>query len=104
MAITSAKKWLSKTSVNNICHINNKKFGTNQQLKTNMSKFGTKQTSKIIYHNIPHTPSKLGVVARKTFSHTPDEAMSDGLAKACGLENMYSVAENISYFIENQTE
>ena len=41
----------------------------------------------------------MGVVARKTFSHTPDEAMSDGLAKACGLGKMYSVAENISYFI-----
>ena len=40
---------------------------------------------KFIYHNILHTPSKVGVVARKTFSHTPDEAMSDGLAKACGL-------------------
>ena len=60
--------------------------------------------SKIIYHNIPHTPSKVGVVARKTFSHTPDEAMSDGLAKACGLGKMYSVEENISHFIENQTE
>ena len=57
-----------------------------------------KQTSKIIYHNIPHTPSKVGVVARKTFSHTPDEAMSDGLAKACGLGKMYSVEEKISYF------
>ena len=40
----------------------------------------------------------------KTFSHTPDEAMSDGLAKACDLGKMYSVEENISYFIENQTE
>ena len=38
------------------------------------------------------------------FSHTPDEAMSDGLAKACGLGKMYSVEEKISYFIENQTE
>ena len=41
----------------------------------------------------------MGVVARKTFSHTPDEAMSDGLAKACGLGKMYSVKENISHFI-----
>ena len=41
----------------------------------------------------------MGVVARKTFSHTPDEAMSDGLAKACGLGKMYSVEENISHFI-----
>ena len=43
-------------------------------------------------------------MTRKTFSHTPDEAMSDGLAKACGLGKMYSVEEKISYFIENQTE
>ena len=55
------------------------------------------QTSKIIYHNIPYTPSKVGVVAGKTFSHTPDEAMSDGLAKACDLGKRYSVKENISY-------
>ena len=70
---------------------------------TNMSKFGNINI-QIIYHNILHTPSKVGVVARKTFSHTPDEAMSDGLAKACGLGKMYSVKENISHFIENQTE
>ena len=30
--------------------------------------------------------------------------MSDGPAKACGLGKMYSVKENISHFIENQTE
>ena len=64
---------------------------------TNMSKFGNINI-QIIYHNIPHTPSKVGVVARKTFSHTPDEAMSDGLAKACDLGKMYSVKENISHF------
>ena len=44
----------------------------------------------------------MGVVARKTFSHTPDEAMSDGLAKACGLGKMYSVKENISHFKERR--
>ena len=71
---------------------------------TNMSNFGKKEISKIIYHNIPHTPSKVGVVARKTFSHTLDEAMSDGLAKACDLGKMYSVEEKIRYLIENQTE
>ena len=32
---------------------------------------------------------------RKTFSHTPDEAMSDGLAKACDLrENLFCWSEN----------
>ena len=29
------------------------------------------------------TPSKPGVLVGKTFSHTPDEARSVGLAKAC---------------------
>ena len=35
--------------------------------------------------NIPHTPSKVGVLESIIFSHTPDEAMSVGLAKACVL-------------------
>ena len=34
--------------------------------------------------NIPHTPSKVGVL-ESTFSHTPEEAMSVGLVKACVL-------------------
>ena len=38
---------------------------------------------KIIYINIPHTPSKVGVIVRIIFSLTLDEAMSVGLAKAC---------------------
>ena len=42
-----------------------------------------KIATKIIKNNIPHTPAKVGVMVRKTFSHTPDEAMSGGLAKAC---------------------
>ena len=37
----------------------------------------------IVKNNIPHTPSKVGVLQSITFSHTPDEAMSAGLAKAC---------------------
>ena len=40
---------------------------------------------KIIYNNIPHTPSKVGVMVRITFSLTLDEAMSVGLVKACAL-------------------
>ena len=49
--------------------------------------FGQYQNSKfkIIYNNIPHTPSKVGVVARIIFSFTLDEAMSVGLAKTCAL-------------------
>ena len=40
-------------------------------------------TKIIIKNNIPHTPLKVGVMVSITFSHTPDEAMSVGLAKAC---------------------
>ena len=45
--------------------------------------FGQTIKFKIIYNNIPHTPSNVDVVARKTFSFTLEEAMSVGLAKAC---------------------
>ena len=38
---------------------------------------------KIINMNILQTPSKVGVLQSITFSHTPDEAMFVGLAKAC---------------------
>ena len=49
-----------------------------------MPTFGkTIPTKIIIKNNIPHTPSKVGVMVRLTFSHTPDEATSGGLAKAC---------------------
>ena len=51
---------------------------------------------KIIYNNIPHTPSKVGVMARIIFSLTLYEAMSVGLAKACALRKIYSVTEKIS--------
>ena len=37
----------------------------------------------IIKYNIPETPSNVGVFGSITFSHTPEEAMSGGLAKAC---------------------
>ena len=47
--------------------------------------------------NFFQTPSKPGVLAGKTFSHTPDEARSVGLAKACVLQKIYSVLEKISY-------
>ena len=42
---------------------------------------------------ILQTPSKPGVLLRKTFFHTPDEARSVGLAKACVLQKIYSVIE-----------
>ena len=34
-------------------------------------------------NNFLQTPSKPGVLQGKTFSHTPDEVRSVGLAKAC---------------------
>ena len=45
--------------------------------------FGQTTKFKFIYNNIPHTSSYVGVVVRITFSFTPDEAISVGLAKAC---------------------
>ena len=45
--------------------------------------FGQTTKFKIIYNNIPHTPSNVGVVVSITFSFTLDEAMSVGLVKAC---------------------
>ena len=58
--------------------------------------FGQKKTKfKIIYINIPHTPTKVGVMVRITFSLTPDEAMSVGLAKACALrKDLFCYREN----------
>ena len=50
---------------------------------------------KIIYNNFPYTPSKVGVLVRKTFSLTLDEAMSVGLAKACALrKKLFCYREN----------
>ena len=37
----------------------------------------------IIKNNIPKTPPNVGVLQSTTFSHTPGEAMSVGLVKAC---------------------
>ena len=42
-----------------------------------------KKFKNIIKYNIPYTPSKVGVLVRIIFSHTPEEGMSGGLAKAC---------------------
>ena len=44
---------------------------------------GNQNYKNIIKKNILWTPSKVGVLQSKTFSHTPDQAMFDGLAKAC---------------------
>ena len=63
--------------------------------------FGQITKFKIIYNNIPHTPSKMGVMVRNTFSLTLDEAMSVGLAKACALrkKNLFCYRE-IYYLTE----
>ena len=42
-----------------------------------------KITKNIIKIIILQTPIKVGALQSKIFSHTPDEAMFDGLAKAC---------------------
>ena len=57
-----------------------------------------------IHQNIPHTPSNVGVLQRIIFSHMPDEAMSDVLAKACVPGKKCSVPEKIEFLIEYQTE
>ena len=54
----------------------------------NMAKIHTNNNKK--NHNIMKniflwTPSKPGVLLKQTFFHTPDEARSVGLAKACVL-------------------
>ena len=51
--------------------------------------------TKIINENIFQTLLKPGVFTRITFSHTPDEARSVGLAKACVFEKYYSVPEKL---------
>ena len=62
--------------------------------------FGNYLKNYFIYENIPHTPSNVGVLQRIIFSHTPDEAMLGGLAKACVPEKNCSVPEKIEFFIK----
>ena len=63
---------------NNICKY--PQFGNIKLLTTSKSNY-------IMKNNFLQTPSKLGVLLGKTFSHTPDEARSVGLAKACVFQN-----------------
>ena len=55
----------------------------------------------IIKNIIPQTPSKLGVLQRKTFFHTLDETRSVGLAKACVLSKNLFCYREISFKITN---
>ena len=63
-----------------------------------------KCANNIIKNIIPQTPSKVGVLQSKTFWHTPDEARSVGLAKACVLSKNLFCYREISFNIINQTE
>ena len=45
------------------------------------------------------TLSTTGVFGGITFSHTPEEAMSDGLAKACVPTKISPVQEKLSFLI-----
>ena len=58
----------------------------------------------IIKNIIQQTPSKVGILLRKTFFHTPDEARSVGLVKACVLSKHLFRYREISFNIINQTE
>ena len=103
MAITSAITNMAITSATisngngdyNISHYNIKKLVKKHKKSSIIIIFGYKTKFKIIYNNIPHTPSKVGVMARIIFSLTLDEAMSVGLAKDCALRKIYSVTEKI---------
>ena len=47
--------------------------------------FGKHIKTHIVQDNIPHTASKVCVLESIIFSHTPEEAISVGLVKACVL-------------------
>ena len=46
----------------------------------------------------------MGVLYRIIFSHTPDEAMSGGLVKACVPRKNYSVPEKLEFHIRHLSE
>ena len=90
MALTSANNISGfKYYDNNIYHNQHKQVGlqsVNNKNWLNKTILHLAIISKLYCkHNIPHTPSKVGVLESITFSHTPEEAMSVGLAKACVL-------------------
>ena len=87
LSITSSGS--QNTSDNNICHnqhhkklvktyANNIKYW---KICQHLAKIIPTKIN-IVKINIPHTPSKVGVWESIIFSHTPDEAMSVGHAKA----------------------
>ena len=58
----------------------------------------------IIKYNISHTPSEVGVLANIIFSHTPEEAMSGGLVKACVPSKNQFCSREIVFLNEDKTE
>ena len=76
--------------ITSVTQNNLKSLAKTIQQKWQLCQILAKNPSKIINHNILHTPSNVGVMIRKTFSNTLDEAMSGGLVKACDLrENLF---------------
>ena len=102
MAIISANNISGyKHYDNNICHNQHKRVGLpgiNNKIDKKISNIWQNVSkTNIVNDNSPHTPSKVGVLESITFSHTPEEAMSVGLAKACVFfEKIYSVLEKLS--------
>ena len=86
MTITSVIKNIHRLTN----HLSKKKYLANIQI--------------IIKDNIPHTPSKVGVLESVIFSHTPEEAMSVRLAKACVLRKNWFCSREIEFLIEDKTE
>ena len=84
MATTLAKISIGLMVTKNISHYNIESWLKHSKLWFNIQ-FGQITKFKIIYNNISHTPSKMGVMVRIIFSLTMDEAMSVGLAKACAV-------------------
>ena len=57
--------------------------------------FGKKTKFKIIYNNIPHTPSKVGVMVSIIFSHTPGWSHVSWTGKSlCSEKNLFCYREN----------
>ena len=63
------------------------------------NKCANNSSNNIIKNIIQQTPSKVCVLLRKTFFHTPDEARSVGLVKACVLSKSLFCYREISFNI-----
>ena len=65
--------------------------------------FGKKFKNMIKYNN-SHTHSEVGVLVSIIFSHTPEEAMSGGLAKTCDPSKNHFCSREIEFLNEDKTE